>query len=247
MTTFYELEGWRPKPGLEEGNQEIIRTWFAFVHEHHDTLLPEWILAQCYYEVSPETGQPNGRYLINWGYRNFEAHATYHRRREGYTGPYVAYDQVHPRHYFDDATVTLSNWQAHEDKLWLDWRPTTENSFFEAVSWTPLAGVEAEHDRAVRQWFAFVEAHQAELFADWNSVHYLRGFTRNEGQPLNRYMLVTEYGQWPNFVAHQARREQPARLYADYLTLDLSRYMEQTTVSRVFCQPHEFSLWGKWK
>jgi hypothetical protein len=47
-------------------------------------------------------------------------------------------------------------------------------NFYELETWRIKPGAEAEHDALIRRWFAYVGAHHADLFPEWESTRYFR-------------------------------------------------------------------------
>ena len=86
---------------------------------------------------------------------------------------------------------------------------------FEVESWKVAEGKQEEHDRAMRGWLQWVNAHR-ELFGEWKSVRYFIREIAGEGSGF--HFVVWEYESLAAFEAYKARR-------ADYQGGALRRYL----------------------
>ena len=111
--TFVEYETWTIRPGLEDQHHDMIRTWFHFVREHHDTLFAEWKSMRYYRQVDRD-GAPVGRYIMLFEFHTLEGHHAYKERRKDYSGPYVAYGKIDPYQFFIVESVTTDYWEPQE-------------------------------------------------------------------------------------------------------------------------------------
>ena len=198
--SFYEIEIWRPEHGAEAEHDALIRRWFAYLHQKHHELFPEWTSARYFREVERNEDVATGRKVMMFGYRDHGGFAAYKERRKNWDGPYAEYKQLDPYPLFAAGSVITEHWQPHEQALWQTWAPTTPESFFDVVCWTPLPGKQTEHDGTMRLWFAFVTAHHDRLFAEWLSAHYFRAVQRETGALLDRYMMIFEYNHRAGFL-----------------------------------------------
>ncbi|MGQ0603541.1 MAG: hypothetical protein ACT4QE_17820 [Anaerolineales bacterium] len=241
--SFYELETWQPRPGVQAEHDALIRRWFEYVRDHHTALFPEWTSARYFREVERNTDQTTGRNVMLFGYRDHMAFMAYKERRKDWSGPYAEYKQLDPYSLFVEESVATTHWRPHEHALWQTWLPTTPESFFDVVCWTPLPDKQREHDETMRQWFAFVTAHHNRLFAEWLSAHYFRGVNRETGAATDRYMMLFEYNHRAGFLDYKERRKDYAGPYQDYLKIDPFIYFDMDTKTQAFWQPSELSLW----
>jgi hypothetical protein len=122
MTSVFEFEAWRVKPGVsQESHDEIIRRWFAFVDEHREELFPEWRSTRYFRERNHASGEPTGRFIMLFEYESVEARARYKERRKNWDGPYEAYKAVDPyQAHFDLESVEEEIWEPREAQLWHD-------------------------------------------------------------------------------------------------------------------------------
>ena len=241
--SFLEIETWIPSAGKEGEHDETIRGWFAYVKAHQPELFAEWRSAQYLREVLRDVDERTGRQVMLFGYESYEGFVAYKERRKDWSGPYAEYKKVDPYQFFVEESVTVAHWQPQERHLWLDWHATDDGSFFDVVCWTPLEGVQQQHDDIMRKWFAFVERHHDELFDEWVSAHYYRGVDRDTGEPTTRYMMVFEYSHRDGFLAYKERRKDYAGPYAAYLEIDPFIYFDMDTKIQEFWRPQELGLW----
>jgi hypothetical protein len=240
--SFFEVETWQPQLGKEAEHDEIIRRWSMFVRENKP-LFKEWRSAQYYREVQRNADQWTGRYVMAFEYENYEGYRAYKERRKGFQGPYAAYGEVDPYPYFEPESVVVSHWQPHQQNLWKMWLPTTSDSFYDVVTWTPQEGVLADHDAMMLKWYDFVVQHHDELFAEWLGVHYYQGVDRESGALIDRYRMVFEYNNRAGFLAYKERRKDYPGPYAAYLGVDPVVYFIEETKTIFHWQPHELDQW----
>lgn len=117
--SFYELETWQPRPGVQAEHDALIRRWFGYVREHHAALFCEWASARYFREVERNADAATGRNAMLFGYRDHAAFAGYKERRKDYAGPHQDYLKIDPFIYFDMDTKTQAFWQPSELSLWL--------------------------------------------------------------------------------------------------------------------------------
>ncbi|MCB0006214.1 MAG: hypothetical protein KDE04_07155 [Anaerolineales bacterium] len=118
--SFIEFESWEIKEGHEEAHHQIIRDWFNFVREHHPELFAEWKSARYFRETDRE-GELTGRYIMLFEFHTREGHHAYKARRDGYPGPYKAYEKTDPYQHFILDSVTVRYWEPQETELWFDY------------------------------------------------------------------------------------------------------------------------------
>jgi hypothetical protein len=118
--SFFEVETWVPKPGVQAEHDEMVRRWSAFVREHQPELFPEWKSARYFRQVDRYTGQPTGRFVMMFEYISHPAFLAYKERRKEWSGPYAAYKEVDPYQFFDLETVTEAYWEPNDVGVWLD-------------------------------------------------------------------------------------------------------------------------------
>ena len=119
--SLFEVETWIPKEGCQEGHDDMIRRWFAFLVEHHDELFPEWKSVRYFRQVERNTSEPTGRYVMMFEYHSHEGFLAYKERRKDWSGPYAEYKKVDPyQRFFKLETVTVDHWLPHEESLWVD-------------------------------------------------------------------------------------------------------------------------------
>ena len=120
MASFFEYEYWRVKPGMEDRCEQMIRDWFAYVVEHHDTLFPEWKSTK-YFKQTNRDGAETGIYIMLFEYHSLAAHHAYKERRKNWDGPYAEYKTMDPyQEGFDLETVVTEYWSPLETELWFE-------------------------------------------------------------------------------------------------------------------------------
>ena len=117
--SFIEYETWTIKDGVQEDHDEMIRKWFGFVRDHHESLFPEWKSAR-YYRFVKQNGTPTGRYLMLFEFFSREGLLAYKERRKNWDGPYEEYKEYDPYQYFNVDQVTTEYWEPLETDSWLD-------------------------------------------------------------------------------------------------------------------------------
>jgi hypothetical protein len=240
---FYELESWEPRPDSGAAHDEMIRRWFGYVEAHRRDLFPEWRSAQHFRQVQRNEDVGTGRQVMLFGYRSHADFLAYKERRKDWSGPYAEYKRFDPYQYFVEDSVRVTHWLPHERSFWLAWHAPTPDSFYDVVTWSTLPGVQSEHDDVMRQWFAFVRRHHDELFAEWHSARYFRGVTREQGEPINRFMMIFEYNHRAGFLAYKKRRNGYPGPYAEYLKIDPFIYFDEETKTIEHWQPKNLELW----
>ena len=84
---------------------------------------------------------------------------------------------------------------------------------FEVESWKVVDGKEAEHDKEMRRWLEWVNAHR-ELFKEWKSVRY---FVKHAaGAESGRHFVMWEYDSFADYEAYKKRRQHYEGPYAEY-------------------------------
>ena len=116
-------------------------------------------------------------------------------------------------------------------------------SFFEVETWKIKKGCQIDHDEMIRQWFAYLKAHQKEMFAEWKSVRYFQKVDRNTGAPNGRYVMMFEYHSHKAFLAYKERRKDWSGPYAEYKKVDPYQFFELETVTEAYWIPKEEPLW----
>ena len=112
--SFIEVESWEIKQGHQDDHDEIIRQWFLFVEK----LFPEWKSAK-YFRQLDSSGNPTGRYIMNFEFHSLEGHDSYKERRKNWDGPYEEYKSVDPYEHFIIESVTVEYWEPQEQDSWL--------------------------------------------------------------------------------------------------------------------------------
>ena len=84
---------------------------------------------------------------------------------------------------------------------------------FEVESWLVAEGKQEKHDKAIRQWFQWVNGHR-ELFKEWKSVRYF--FKTVAGEESNRHFIIWEYDSLTDYEAYKARRSDYSGPYEEY-------------------------------
>ena len=116
--SFIEVESWEIKPGHQDDHDEVIRQWFTFVEKNHDKLFSEWKSAK-YFRQLDSSGNPTGRYIMNFEFHSLEGHDSYKERRKNWDGPYEEYKSVDPYEHFIIESVTVEYWEPQEQDSWL--------------------------------------------------------------------------------------------------------------------------------
>ena len=240
--SFFEVETWRPQSGKQAQHDAMIRRWFAFVREHGE-LFPEWRSAQYFREVQRNEDQGTGRYVMAFEFDSYEGHQAYKARRKGFPGPYAAYREVDPYATFEPESIVVNHWRPHEQNLWRTWLPTTPDSFYDVVTWTPQEGVLEAHDAVMPRWYDFVEQHHDELFPEWCGVYYYQGVDVDDGELIDRYRMIFEYTDRAAFLDYKERRKDYPGPYAAYLEVDPVVFFIEETKTIFHWQPHELDLW----
>ena len=120
MSSFFEYEYWRVKPGKEEKCEQMIRDWFKYVASNQKTLFPEWKSAR-YFQQTDRDGKATGLYIMLFEYHSIAEHHAYKERRKNWDGPYIEYKKFDPYHEcFQLETVKTEYWQPLETDLWFE-------------------------------------------------------------------------------------------------------------------------------
>jgi len=240
--SFFEVETWRPKTGEEAQHDLMIKRWFAFVQEHQD-LFPEWCSARYYREVLRNEDQWTGRYVMVFEYDSYDGRNAYKERRTRQSDRYSAYMEVDPYVHFEPESVIITSWTPHAQNLQKRWRPTTPESFYDVVTWTPIDGTLEEHDAMMLQWYDYVEEHYDELFPEWCSVFYYQGVDLASGRLTDRYRMSFEYKNRAAFLAYKKRKIDEPDAYAAYNEIDPVVYFIEETKVIEHWQPLELDHW----
>ncbi|MCA9999084.1 MAG: hypothetical protein KDE56_25145 [Anaerolineales bacterium] len=115
-------------------------------------------------------------------------------------------------------------------------------SFIEFETWQIKEGNEAAHDEMIRQWFAFVRQHHAELFAEWKSARYFRQ-TDRDGNPTGTYIMLFEFYSREAHHAYKERRKNWSGPYAAYKAVDPYQFFKLETVTTEYWEPQETEAW----
>jgi hypothetical protein len=115
-------------------------------------------------------------------------------------------------------------------------------SFIEFESWEIAEGNEDAHHQIIRDWFAYVRTHHADLFAEWKSTRYYRQI-RPDGQPTGRYVMLFEYHTLKGRDAYKERRKNWDGPYTDYKQLDPYHLFLPESVRVEYWEPQEQWLW----
>lgn len=115
-------------------------------------------------------------------------------------------------------------------------------SFIEFETWLVKAGNEAAHDQMIRDWFAFVEKHHADLFAEWKSARYFRE-TDRDGKPTGKYIMLFEFHTLEGHHAYKERRKNWDGPYEAYKAVDPYELFEKNSVTTDYWQPLEQERW----
>ena len=115
-------------------------------------------------------------------------------------------------------------------------------SFIEFETWRVKAGNEAAHDQMIRDWFAFVEQHHADLFAEWKSARYFRE-TDRDGNPTGKYIMLFEFHTLEGHHAYKERRKNWDGSYEAYKAVDPYALFEKDSVTTDYWEPLERELW----
>jgi len=116
-------------------------------------------------------------------------------------------------------------------------------SFFAVETWISRADRKVDHDEMIRRWFAFVEAHQQEMFQEWRSARYYREVDRQTGEATGRYMMIFEYVSHEGFLAYKERRKDWSGPYTEYKKVDPYQFFELDTVTETFWESEEQERW----
>ena len=117
--SFTEVESWEIKRGHEEYHYIAIRSWFDYVRTHHSELFAEWKSARYFRQVD-RSGNPTGRYIMNFEFYTRVGHDAYKKRRKDWSGPYSDYKKVDPYEHFNIDSVTVDYWEALDQDMWFD-------------------------------------------------------------------------------------------------------------------------------
>lgn len=86
-------------------------------------------------------------------------------------------------------------------------------AIFEAESWFPIQGKEAEHAAAMKDFLKWVGTNR-HLFKEWKSLRY---FVKEIAGPNSgRHFIVWEYEDLASFEAYKKRRHDYPGPYAEY-------------------------------
>lgn len=86
-------------------------------------------------------------------------------------------------------------------------------AIFEAESWFPIQGKEAEHEAAMTNFLKWVGANR-HLFKEWKSLRYY--VKEIAGPNSGRHFIVWEYEDLASFEAYKKRRHDYPGPYAEY-------------------------------
>lgn len=115
-------------------------------------------------------------------------------------------------------------------------------SFIEYETWRIADGNEAAHHQMIRDWFAFVHKHHADLFAEWKSARYFRQ-TDIDGEPTGTYIMLFEFHSLAGHHAYKERRKDWSGPYKAYKQVDPYSLFEPDTVTTEYWEPQETDLW----
>lgn len=115
-------------------------------------------------------------------------------------------------------------------------------SFIEFETWQIKEGNEVAHDEMIRQWFAFVQQHHAELFAEWKSARYFRQ-TDRDGNPTGIYIMLFEFHSREGHHVYKERRKDWSGPYAAYKAVDPYQFFKLETVTTEYWEPQETQSW----
>lgn len=116
-------------------------------------------------------------------------------------------------------------------------------SIVEAEAWTVADGVEEAHHKTIREWFAFLAEHHADLFPEWKSVRYYRELDTQDRSPTGRYIMLFEFRSLAERDAYKERRKDWSGPYVKYREVDPYQYFNVETVTLEFWEPQEKDLW----
>lgn len=114
-------------------------------------------------------------------------------------------------------------------------------SFIEVESWEIGPGNEQAHHERIRQWFAYVREHHADMFAEWKSTRYYRQVDTT-GQPTGRYVMLFEFYTLAGRDAYKVRRR-TLDTYAQYRQDDPYHLFQEESIRTEFWEPQEEQLW----
>lgn len=115
-------------------------------------------------------------------------------------------------------------------------------SFIEYETWRIAEGNAEAHDEMIRRWFAFVEEHHPDLFAEWKSARYYRQVDR-DGHPTSVYIMLFEFHTLEGHHAYKERRKDWSGAYAEYKKVDPYELFEPGTVTTEYWEPLEEEIW----
>ena len=115
-------------------------------------------------------------------------------------------------------------------------------SFIEFETWRIAAGNEQAHDEMIRDWFNFVKAHHADLFAEWKSARYYREIDQ-DGRPTGAYIMLFEFHSREGHHAYKERRKDWSGPYEAYKAVDPYQFFESESVMTRYWEPQETALW----
>ncbi len=113
---------------------------------------------------------------------------------------------------------------------------------FEVESWLVAEGKQEKHDKAIRQWFEWVNDHR-ELFKEWKSVRY---FVKTvAGEESNRHFIMWEYESLADYEAYKKRRADYSGPYVEYKKNDpyYTDVFDHSTMKLEFWKDLERDLW----
>ena len=115
-------------------------------------------------------------------------------------------------------------------------------SFIEYETWRIAEGNEEAHHQIIRDWFAFVKTHHADLFPEWKSARYYRQ-TDRDGSPEGTYIMLFEFRSIAGHHAYKERRKNWSGPYETYKKVDPYGLFEPGTVTTDYWEPQEEELW----
>ena len=115
-------------------------------------------------------------------------------------------------------------------------------SFIEYETWKIKDGVQADHDKMIRDWFEFVKTHRQALFPEWKSARYFRE-TDREGHPTGRYIMLFEFYTREGHHAYKERRKDFSGPYAAYKAVDPYQFFIKESVTTDYWEPLESDAW----
>lgn len=240
--SFLSVEIWRPRTGCQAEYDDMIRQWLIYIRAHRGEMPREWKWGRYLREVDRNTGEPTGCYVVLAEYGSRQEYLDCQKRIRDGSEPHAESNKLNPRQFVEQETRTVELWTPNKD-IWAGWRPTSSESLIDVSTWEPLAEKQKEHDDLLREWFAYVVAHHAALFREWNSLQFYRHLDRTTGQSNGRLTALFEFNSWQGYADFKARRASSPE-YKEYLSIDPHIYFDPATDVHSYWQPWEFDLWS---